>query len=455
MNRTLFSNKFFLGGLIGCLILIAGLCIFIRTPPKHPFPNGTLQGGSTTTKPDADVLPSNAVLNEVKTGTPSPTEDEFVKLTEAEKWKVIRTKHTGPQTVEALMESYHVMYRQLKWHREIDEAYPPEPWLQSVLDKGYTILTYPEYVQYMDARAKPDELDNPTIRKSESRVWGIPESDIENLKTAYLENHLFFLQRAHAAQRATDEIITGGFYIGDKLLPVYRDRDVVYVQGGGFSAEFLGTSLNAAQCFNLIFRGIEPEGIEVIYIDEKGNRLAEKPAPITREEFQKKMSEGQAPPPEEWWDLDAPIPDDFEEFLPPENTEPHPSVHSTKESAQAEFEQFMQEIRQLEEFATLSDAEIAAEIENQLRQQLLPELPTDESLENAHREKGRSKPPTPERFEKARQTLQRHGPKEGLRRLAKDDPELAEYFLRTAQKVPPKRSRPTNPHDERKPGIPE
>ena len=72
-----------------------------------------------------------------------------------------------------------------------------------------------------------------------------------------------------------------------------------------------------------MFRGIEPEGIEVIYIDKLGNQLSEKPAPIPREQVRKMMAEGEKlPPPEEWW---APrthlyqISEDFEEFLPPEN----------------------------------------------------------------------------------------------------------------------------------------
>ena len=121
-----------------------------------------------------------------------------------------------------------------------------------------------------------------------------------------------------------------------------------------------------------------------------------------------------------------------------------------EEAAQTDVEKFMHEVRQLEKFATMSDAEIAAELEKQLRQQLLPELPTEESIEDALREMITPKPLTPERFEKAMNILQSHGPKEGLKRLAKDDPELAQYFLRNPQKVPPKRSQPSNSQDSQK-----
>ena len=126
------------------------------------------------------------------------------------------------------------------------------------------------------------------------------------------------------------------------------------------------------------------------------------------------------------------------------------TARQAKEASQIEFERFIQEVRQLEKFAIMSDAEITAELEKQLRQQLLPELPTEESIEDALREMITPKPVTPERFEKAMNILQSHGPKEGLKRLAKDDPELAQYFLRNPQKVPPKRSQPSNSQDSQK-----
>jgi hypothetical protein len=172
------------------------------------------------------------------------------------------------------------------------------------------------------------------------------------------------------------------------------------------------------------------------------------------------MEEGEKPPPKEWGNPNAPIPDS-EEFLPPERTDTELDFRKQRAreeferraeevARQPEFEHFMREVRQLEKFATMSDAEIAAELEKQLRQQFLPGLPTEKSLEDALRENITPKPLTPERFNKAMQSLQNHGPKEGLRRLAKDDPELAEYFRRNPQKVPPKRSQPSNSQDSQK-----
>ena len=66
------------------------------------------------------------------------------------------------------------------------------------------------------------------------------------------------------------------------------------------SAKFFGSSLNAVQRFNLMFRGIEPEGVEVIYIDGMGNQLSKKPEPVTQEEVRKMMAKDEKLPPAEW-----------------------------------------------------------------------------------------------------------------------------------------------------------
>ena len=470
-------KKLFLGGLIiGGLILILGIFLVfdsIITPYyyKSKFPEDTvaariLPNGEVEYYPPKQV---NSTESEDSSTKPDAADTYFEgttipKLTEQDLWVAMMTWHKGPQTVEALMDSYHVAYLQSETRRRIDKAYPPEQWLQYLLDKGVTFHNFREYAQYMSARVVTDRLDNnPVLLQQESETFGIPESDVEKLKEIYLANHLLFLKRKHAMERTVDEPITGGIHIGNKVLPFYQNRDVVYVQRheDKISAQYLGTILNYEQRFNLMFRGIEPEGIEVIYIDKLGNQLSEKPAPIPREQVRKMMAEGEAPPPEEWWAPNAPIPDseDFEEFLPPERTDTELDLRKQRareefekleEAAQTDVEKFMHEVRQLEKFATMSDAEIAAELEKQLRQQLLPELPTEESLEDALREMITPKPVTPERFEKAMNILQSHGPKEGLKRLAKDDPELAQYFLRNPQKVPRKRSQPSNSQDSQK-----
>ena len=80
----------------------------------------------------------------------------------------------------------------------------------------------------------------------------------------------------------------------------------VYVTRIGTGATFFGESLDETQEFNLLYKGVEPEGYEVIYIDENGKHLAQAPPPISREDIIKELTlppdgwippEGWTPPP--------------------------------------------------------------------------------------------------------------------------------------------------------------
>ena len=114
---------------------------------------------------------------------------------------------------------------------------------------------------------------------------------------------------------------------------------------------------------------------------------------------------------------------------------------SEQAAAKAEFEKFQQGMRQLEEFASMSDAEIEKTLENQFRQKFLPQHPL-EQLEHF----------TPERLENALGTLFQHGFDDGFRRISRDNPALAEQlkqYFGQGQKPPagklPKGSVPPAP----------
>lgn len=525
MKHNIFSNKLFRGGLIGCLVLIVGVYLFIQLKAENSVINQTPEGNITTHVTTTDVTKSSKEVSKLVADDADPWQvwiqeqaDLWVKLsadqlrkkdniwteeslresmvsyltenlemfkkgsdmppplnhttpTLTTKWNTTGKKYDGPQTPEGLMEAFHSKYGG-KWLDSWAERHPPEDFLQMLLNRGITIKNTSEYSGYMNAWSYGFHLENdPFIREWSAIDHGIPESDLEALTAAATESMIKREQRSSNASRA-NENISGGVHIGDSFYPFYIDRNITYVKrterSDGFSAVYYGQSLTDEQRFNLIFRGIEPEGIEIVYIDKSGNRLSEKPEPVTREEVRKMMAEGEIPP-EEWWNKDAPIPDpeEFERFLPPENADTELDFRNPREreeferereefarqttefARQPEFEQFIREVQQLEKFATMSETEIAAELEKHLRQQLLG-LPTEESLEDAFREKITTKPLTPERFNKAKQILQNYGPKEGLRRLAKNDPELAEYFRRNPQKVLSKRSQPSNTDDSQK-----
>lgn len=490
MVRDLLSNKIFLCGLIGCLILTIGGTVIVmfktensiqyensKEIPIMQIPKVDDSSEITTTDPwskwilkQAEVSAKNFAkvssgeityndaykeivaklteqLEELKKqySTPPPLDYSMPKPLEYSSTR--NKRYTGPQTVEALMEEFHSSYGRRT--RRFDDRYPPEQWLQMLLNKGVHIENRKEYSAYMTIRGELISSENDVeTREFVASSFGIANDNLEVFKSAYIDSAIAEVQRL-LQDLNTDPNVRGGITIGDSknFLPFYHDRNITYVIRRATGTTFMGTTLTQEQKFNLVFRGIEPKEINIVYVDREGNRLEDKPPPITRKEVQNMMTESENPLPKEWWDKDSPIPDpeDFEKFLTPENTDNEldylKNRTSEKSERQPEFEQFMREVVQLEKFATMSDAEIAAELEKQLRHQLLPELPPEESLDDAIREKIIPKEHTPDRFHKAMHILQNHGPKEGLRKLVKNDPALAEYLRRNSQKLPPKRTK--------------
>ncbi|MCG9126144.1 hypothetical protein JT359_00960 [Candidatus Poribacteria bacterium] len=287
MKRHPLNNQIFFLGLIGSLVLIIGIYFFVKSEAGNPYINSlpenittiqSQQNKNTATKNRKHSILHDETVTDIE-GDEVGTNIEgttIPKLSQKVLWATMMYWHQGPQTVEALMESYHVAYLQNERHRRIDKIYPPEQWLQKVLDAGYTILNYVEYVQYLDIRDSQNQLEVPGVRKLYSETFGIPETEIDRLKALYVKNQFLLQDRKNAVERATTEPIAGGFFAGNKFLPFYRDRAVVYVQRdeNKFSAKFLGSSLNNVQRFLLLFLGIEPKNIEVIYIDKMGNQLS-------------------------------------------------------------------------------------------------------------------------------------------------------------------------------------
>lgn len=383
--------------------------------------------------------------------TPPPLDDTPLTL-----WTKKNTteKYTGPQTPEALIAAFHANYTKNGTRRlDEDQRYPPQPFLQTLLDRGITIQNSSEYRAFMSLRGYRKSFEDPVFLDMQADRFGIPPSDIESLEAAFIDGEISRRQRTHELLRA-DDSVSGGVFIGNpdnqKHLPFYHDRNITYVKRSksavSISSVFMGTPLTDSQKFNLLFRGIEPEGIDIIYVDELGKRVEDKPSPITHEEFSNLMPADETPPPQDLWNPDAPVPDNFREYLPENNT--GPILDSARKQAeatlQAEREKFHQALRQFDEFANMSDAEFEMEIEKLLK----PQLPTNDSLEQELIGQISRKELSPERFEKALETLYQYGPEEGLHKIAADNPELAEYFRKRQQQSPP--MPPPNESQEKK-----
>ena len=235
------------------------------------------------------------------------------------------------------------------------------------------------------------------------------------------------------------------------FLPFVPGR--VYLQQNGLAATLYGEVLDDAQKFNLLHKGIHPENYEVIYLDENYNPMREPPVPITRERMLENVTlpPGDWVPPEGWtpppgleealrakgWtgtffpqeDKVSPAPTTVASEIPREDDSPNSLLDYAPwmESADTPIERLKEPQKDKPEQVREPALKSETDFEEQVTQgaQEHQELPTAESLETALREQF-----SPARLNRAMSTLNRYGSEEGLHRLRKADPEVAEQLER-------------------------
>ena len=335
-------------------------------------------------------------------------------------------KHNGPQTVEALLESFEKMAAD----PAIDEKYPQAEWLQMLLDKGITIKDFSEYSGYMAPRWGLAQREHQPEEWTSGKLGIPPTNDWNTYKTAYIKRKIWEHQQLIAAKQM-DPMVEGGFFTGpnqETFLPFTPGR--VYVRRIPSGGIFNGERLSEEQQFDILFRGEHPDGYDIVYISGDGHALSEKPPLITRQEV--------STPPEDWEPL--PPKGDLVKQTSPSNLElkrqenppernPDPTS-KTAEYAEVLQRQVEQGQREAIKFATMSDSELEAEI----KKLLIPELPTDENIEAKLRKQFNAT-----RLQQAIVTLNRYGPEEGLRRLKNEDTEIAEQFEQIIRRQQPLR----------------
>ena len=111
------------------------------------------------------------------------------------------------------------------------------------------------------------------------------------------------------------------------------------------------------------------------------------------------------------------------------------NIQESTEGEMAEIRQSFEEAigLSIDRLLEMTDAEIEAEFSQYfsgagLEKQMMPSAPMDVSIENFDTELRRHF--SPKRVNQARQTLERYGPEEGLRRLKSVDPEMSTHLQR-------------------------
>lgn len=136
------------GLIIGGLILIIGALLMKKFDNNPNINNSKFTDDNMSARilPNGEVeyyIPpkNNTVTNTEKNSTKSNTTGTYFEgttipiLSEEDCFVAMMTWHKGAQTVEALMDSYHIAYMQGESRRRIDKRIPPEEWLQYLLDR--------------------------------------------------------------------------------------------------------------------------------------------------------------------------------------------------------------------------------------------------------------------------------------------------------------------------------
>ncbi len=204
-------------------------------------------------------------------------------------------KYTGPQTVEALMEAFDARYSSravnTKWttasetsfgekrHLEftladMDAKYPREEWLQMLLNKGITIENFKTYNEYLNVRS------DLILKEFHTK------DDWETIKVKYIDTQIQKYQ-----DKQVNSVVEDWVVLGENRLPAIPGR--MYVQktesgsriwhttrstskswdGKIETLSVKGSELSEKQKSDLLNNGVEPVGWEVVYLDEKGNRV--------------------------------------------------------------------------------------------------------------------------------------------------------------------------------------
>lgn len=395
-------------------------------------------------------------------GYPVPTDGTHSSILE---YTPRRNMYEGPQTVEAIMAALDDKYKNtFPRAAEMEETYPRDRFLQRVLDKGAVIKEYSDYEYWMKQR------DMLLYSKDRPQDWQSGGYDIP-VTTDFAEYEEGFLERKIWENNIINQVSEANpgrnvyVYFPASHPDVYLPSigKMTYVYRSGSRTETMGTMLTKEQRDNLVHNGIEPEGIEIVYIDEDYNVLSEAPPPwskfdvdpeshrvlfngipLTPDNYESVVGH---PIPAEWLEdmgtqhNDAPIPphDPYAARREFARAVAEREAARSREVAKMEFERFQNDMRQRKEFETMADKEISRELAKQFSQQFL----SKHSLKQG----------TSKQLENAFQLMFQHGFEEGFRRVRQDSPSIADQLERylaeterpSAPQKKPQRSTPPKP----------
>ena len=353
--------------------------------------------------------------NHLRTDTPPSIETDFVDV-----FHVEDHSYEGTQTVQGLLE----MFQEMAADAVLDERYPQEEWIERVLAQGYTIDGWEDYAGFLTARRNLIGLEDTPEVWASGRLGIPPTDDFETYQAAYMDRKIWEYAQLKDAKLA-DPQVNGGFFKDDgTFFPFAPQR--VYIERNGTGAAFMGATLSDTQKFELLTQGVIPEGYEVIYTNSEGTPLAEPPPLLSRESV---LANFHTKSLDQAWDAASQL-DDFSfaasesDYQAAEYT-PAPSADAAARAFAAEKQAHNAVVDGLRALDALDAGEYDgftddADIEAELQKLFTAEGSAKNGIDSENHG-GFS----PERLNRAMNTLKRYGPKEGIERIRAEDPNIA------------------------------
>ena len=338
--------------------------------------------------------------------------------------------HEGPQTVEAIMETFDAMHSESTPLAEVDMKYPRAAWIQRCLNRGVVFEDYGDYSGFLSMRHEVIDYENnpdSELNMDMKKYYRLPSNaSLEEYTNAAIDGtRRDLIAMREAAQE--DPTVSGGFGTANGFIPMREGVLYVKVNDKNFDATFYGDSISDEEEDALLFHGIAPEGLEVIYLGEDDKPLP----PDVKPRF-------------DWanYDVSDEIWGAMEKNMNDEDWEAM-GIERDKileiRDAQKEAQATAKPVEQAQAEALKNVIQNAPEMAAIFEKQLTPELPTSESIETELSEQL-----SPERFDKAQQLINQYGTEEGLRRFREMDPKAARQFEWERRKPPV----PSEPSDE-------
>ena len=231
----------------------------------------------------ADIATQYQKIREAGGEVPEPSDMTMTATTTTTLTGNRGKRHEGAQTPEAIMETFDAMYNKHDEHRIGDEAdikYPRKEWIQRCLDRGIVFEYLGDYSTMLSIRYPVVNYEKILSSDGKTNAYALPpdyyglppDASLEAYTNATIDRTIQDLEEMEQAELEGPTVV-GGFGTRNRLIPMREGVLYVKMDQENFAANFYGKSLSEEEKDALLFDGVPPEGLEVVYLDEDDKPL--------------------------------------------------------------------------------------------------------------------------------------------------------------------------------------